>query len=220
MLSNSASTDNICLKQVRVTTENDVNFKNVIDVQALYDTGASHNFISEAILIRLNIDINKLTKKILHIRIGNNESSKPIMCSEIILLVKLRKIFDTKTFDEKSLVSVKDIFYVYDSGQIMIISYPLLTEIHQCNDLDDLLLSEMVSSESPEEKEEEIIDLAFIGTMFEDQPKLEFNIDENFPLKNGLIQMLGLFSDIFSAPFASKHLQVKPFEIKLRENSN
>ena len=64
MLSNSASSENICLKQVRVTTENDVNFKNVIDVQALYDTGASHNFISEAILIRLNIDINKLTKKI------------------------------------------------------------------------------------------------------------------------------------------------------------
>jgi hypothetical protein len=56
--------------------------------------------------------------------------------------------------------------------------------------------------------------------MFEDQPKLEFNIDENFPLKNGLIQMLGLFSDMFSAPFASIHLQVKPFEIKLRENSN
>ena len=33
MISNSASTDNICLKQVRVTTANDVNFKDVIDVQ-------------------------------------------------------------------------------------------------------------------------------------------------------------------------------------------
>ena len=135
-------------------------------------------------LFRLNLDINKLNNKILHIRIGNNESSKPIVCYEIMLLVKLRKIFDSKTFNDKSLVSVKDIFYVYNCGQSMVISYPLLTEIHQCNDLDDLLLSEHVSSESPEEKEEEIIDLAFIGTMFEDQPKLEFNIDENFPLKN------------------------------------
>ena len=220
MISNSSSNDNICLKQVMVTTENDVDFKFALDVKALYDTGASHNFISKDLLSRLNIDVSVLKTKTLNIKIGNNETSKEIICYELLLLLKLRKIFDEKNFDSNSLVSVKDLFYVYDCGQNMIISYPLLTEIHNCTDLDDLLQLERISMESPEEQKEEIFDLAYLGSMFEDIPNLEFNIDKNFPAADELIQMLKQFTDMFTSAFASKHLQVSPFEIKLREDAN
>ena len=107
----------------------------------MYDTGASHNFISKNIVDKLNVDIVKLNKKSLEITIGNKESIT-VICSEINLLLKLNKIFENNDLANSSLVSVKDVFYMYESGQDLVISYPLICNVHKCSDLEELLLQE------------------------------------------------------------------------------
>ena len=74
-----------------------------------------------------------------------------VVCSELKLLLKLNKIFENNDLKCSSLVSVKDVFYLYESGQDIIISYPLLCDVHKCSDLEELLLQEHNAVESPEE---------------------------------------------------------------------
>ena len=47
--------------------------------------------------------------------------------------------------------------------------------------------------EFPEDQEKSLIKLAYLGSMFEEKPKLDFIIDEHFSLRNELIEMLGTF---------------------------
>ena len=123
-----------------MATDTDLTFKNAILVDALYDTGASHNFVSKHIVDKLNIDIYFLNKKTLEIVIGNNECIN-VVCSELKLLLKLNKIFENNDLECSSLVSVKDVFYIYESGQDIIISYPLICDVHKCSDLEGRVTS-------------------------------------------------------------------------------
>ena len=54
-----------------MTTDTDITFKNAIVINALYDTGASHNFVSKHVVDKLGIDKNLLNKKSLEIVIGS-----------------------------------------------------------------------------------------------------------------------------------------------------
>ena len=85
---------------------------------------------------------------------------------------------------------------------------------------EELLLQEHNAVESPEEQEESIIDLAYLGLMFEEKSLLDFNIDKDFELHDELIETLMNFEEMFTSPLNAKHLRVPPFEIKLRENAN
>jgi hypothetical protein len=105
----------ICLKQVAVATENDVQFANPKPVTALYDTGASHSFISKSCAMKLGVDVDSFPQRKLIITVGNNRVGVEYLCSEIPLIVKLRKTFDNSTSID-TLVSVKTTFLVYESG--------------------------------------------------------------------------------------------------------
>ena len=81
------------------------------------------------------------------------------MCTEIPLINKLRKTFDNKTSSD-SLVSFKSTFYVYNSGNDMIISYPLLQQIHKSDELSELIHQNAADSgEAREEQDHQDMDI-------------------------------------------------------------
>jgi putative transposase len=70
--------------------------------------------------------------------------------------------------------------------------------------------------DSPEEQAEFIHDLAFMNTFCAETSEFDqIQINSDFPELEDLQALLRSFKEMFTAPFASKHLKVAPFEIDL-----
>jgi hypothetical protein len=203
------------MKQVEIARDTDISFARSLRTEALYDTGASHNFVSFSLLDKLNIAVDKLPKLKLNITVGNN-SSTVHDCPYVMLLIKFKKIFENELdIAESPPFSVLDKFFVFDSGQDIIISYPLLSEAHKVETLAKTLAEDQNIMASPEELGEEVIDLAYVAKLCTEVSDLHFSIDPKFPLKTELEDMLKGFDSLFTSPFTSRHLEVDPFKIEL-----
>ena len=83
---------NLPIKQVSMARNNDVLFRNPVVTHALYDTGASHNCVSEALLEKLKLDVSGLPISKVDIKLGD-KSVVSKSCVVVELLIKLNKLF-------------------------------------------------------------------------------------------------------------------------------
>ena len=211
---------NLPIKQVSMARNNDVLFRDHVVAQALYDTGASHNCISEKLLEKLKLDVSNSPISNVDIKLGD-KSVISKSCVVVELLVKLNKLFVDLNSDSPSFsVKIKDKFYVHDAGYDVVLSYPLLMEAEKQSLTVQLMTENQETKESPEEEKEEIIDLESMINSFTDFSVIPvFEIDENFPLREQYEKLLEKFNDLFTSPFSDQHLDVKPFKIDLVEGA-
>jgi hypothetical protein len=193
-----------------MTNENDVQFSQSKVVQCLQDSGSSHNFVSRSVIDSFNIDVSNLpTKKVVINLAGKHNIVENLSC--VSLIIKFNEIFDEEL---QQPIVAKDFFYIFETGHDVIISYKLLKESKQIA-TKPLPQSGIGYEVAPEELLEEVCDLNLMSTSCESVEQLTFRIDERFPRKDELLEILHEFEFLFNVSITSRFLKVEPFRIDL-----
>jgi len=206
----------LCTRLVQVLTA-DASKQVGNPVMALFDTGATHDFVDAGWLDASGYDLRSKTKKGLKGRMRlatKNSFSATTEFSSIDLMVTL---YDSSGVAQGPFGPFT--FQVSEEfDEALVLSYETLVACKQLKGLEPYYPTSLESI-APEERNEEVHDLAsmFQLTPFFDISKVNLALD--FPDLPILRQLLHEFSDLFEDTLASKSLNVTPLEITLLPES-